>query len=180
MPTLPVDRPTGGSPQIEALAPSVPVRIDIHRLGIHAEIMAGGLNADGSLAVPPEDQADHASWYSGSPTPGATGSSIILGHVDSRKLPRGRAAFYPLGAAKPGDEVEITRADGTVAVFTVDTATVVPKDRFPADAVYGARPTPELRLITCGGAFVDGAYTGNVVVFAHLTRSRPDVWGEPS
>ncbi|MEV6207904.1 class F sortase [Kitasatospora sp. NPDC051914] len=175
VPTLPTDRSTAGAPQIEALNPSVPVHIDVPRLGIHADILAGGLNTDGSLAVPPENQADRASWYSGSPTPGTIGSSIILGHVDSRNLPRGRAAFYPLGAAKPGDEVDITRADGTVAVFTVDAATVVPKNGFPADAVYGARPTPELRLITCGGAFVNGDYTGNVVVFAHLTRSHPDV-----
>jgi hypothetical protein len=39
--------------------------------------------------------------------------------------------------------------------------------------VYGARGRPELRLITCGGSYDRGKdYSGNVVVFAHLTGIR--------
>jgi hypothetical protein len=39
---------------------------------------------------------------------------------------------------------------------------------FPASAVYGPTPDPELRLITCGGTFDPalGAYLSNTVVFA--------------
>jgi hypothetical protein len=43
-----------------------------------------------------------------------------------------------------------------------------PKDHFPTQAVYGATPDAELRLITCGGAF-DAAtshYLSNIVVYA--------------
>jgi hypothetical protein len=45
------------------------------------------------------------------------------------------------------------------------------KDRFPTEAVYGAVPDAELRLITCGGIFdhATGSYLSNVVVFARLT-----------
>jgi hypothetical protein len=42
--------------------------------------------------------------------------------------------------------------------------------------VYGARGRPELRLITCGGTpDRRSGYSGDVVVFAHLTEIRaPD------
>jgi hypothetical protein len=42
------------------------------------------------------------------------------------------------------------------------------KDRFPTQAVYGPTPDPELRLITCGGAFdyATGHYLSNIVVYA--------------
>ena len=44
------------------------------------------------------------------------------------------------------------------------------KSRFPAAAVYGPVPTPQLRLITCGGAFeqAQGQYLSNIVVYANL------------
>jgi hypothetical protein len=39
--------------------------------------------------------------------------------------------------------------------------------------VYGARSRPELRLITCGGTYDRRTgYSGNLVVFAHLTQVR--------
>ena len=42
------------------------------------------------------------------------------------------------------------------------------KSRFPTAAVYGPAPGPQLRLITCGGAFdpVTRSYLANVVVYA--------------
>ena len=40
-----------------------------------------GLTASGALQVPPT--ASIAGWYTGSPRPGATGSAVIAGHIDS-------------------------------------------------------------------------------------------------
>lgn len=42
---------------------------------------------------------------------------------------------------------------------------------FPSAVVYGPTRAAELRIVTCGGAFDRAAheYTGNVVLFAHLT-----------
>jgi hypothetical protein len=156
------------------LGPSEPVRIDIPRIGIHAGLIEVGQNPDGSVAVPSEDQAAQAAWYTGSATPGQIGPTVILGHVDSRALPRGRAAFYPLGAAHQNDEVDITRQDHTVARFRIDVVTLVGKEQFPTQAVYGPTDTPALRLITCGGTYTtaDG-YSANIIVFAHYTGSRP-------
>ncbi|MEU5090445.1 hypothetical protein [Streptomyces sp. NPDC021356] len=68
--------------------------------------------------------------------------------------------------------MDIRRADRITARFTVDLVVTVAKDRFPAEAVYGPTPAPELRLITCGGAYTGGrGYDGDVVVFAHYSGS---------
>jgi hypothetical protein len=69
-----------------------------------------------------------------------------------------------------GDHVMVTRADGTVLTFTVTKVQKVPKDTFPTAAVYGATKDPELRLLTCGGAFdhATGHYVDNLIVYAKL------------
>ncbi|MGW6263071.1 class F sortase [Streptomyces sp. NPDC055085] len=157
----------------QTLPASPPVHIDVARLGIHADVMATGLNSDGSVAVPAEDDANRAAWYEDSAAPGQVGPSVIIGHVDSLAMPQGRAVFYALGAARPGDHIDITRADGTITTFAVDDASVIAKDSFPTQAVYGPTATPQLRLITCGGNYTsDTGYTGNVIVFAHYTGTR--------
>ncbi len=169
---LPASIPRAAVPGVSALGSSAPVSIDIPSLGIHADVLALGLNPDGTVAVPAESQATEASWYDGSASPGQDGAAVILGHVDSFDLPRGRAAFYALGAAKKGDQVDVTRADGQVAVFTVDVATLIAKNDFPTGAVYGPTAGPELRLITCGGSYTTATgYAGNVIVFAHYVGS---------
>ena len=58
--------------------------------------------------------------------------------------------------------------DGLLARFTEVQA--FDKTRFPTDRVYGPTAGPELRLITCGGAF-DAAtrhYERNVIAFGVL------------
>ena len=67
-----------------------------------------------------------------------------------------------------GDEILIRRTDDTTVRFTVDHVDRVPKTQFPTDDVYGDTADPELRLITCGGAFDHDAhsYRDNVIVYA--------------
>jgi hypothetical protein len=96
---------------------------------------------------------------------------VLLGHVDSA---RGAAVFYDLGRLRPGNRVEVSRADGRVAVFTVESVERVAKDRFPTRRVYGPLDHAGLRLVTCGGAFDRAArsYRDNVIVYAALTSVR--------
>ena len=67
----------------------------------------------------------------------------------------------------------MTRADGSVAEFTIDDVQVFDRERFDPQKVYGPREDgrAELRLITCGGSFdrTTRTYTANVVVSAYLT-----------
>lgn len=96
----------------------------------------------------------------------------MAGHVDTRQGP---AVFYHLGELRRGNTVEVDRADGDTAIFSIDAIEVYRAERFPDRRVYGAAKGAELRLITCGAGFdeVEQRYRGNVVAFAHLTGRRP-------
>lgn len=67
----------------------------------------------------------------------------------------------------------VTRRDGTVAVFEVESVDQFSKDDFPTELVYGATDDAALRLITCGGEFdnAERSYRDNIVVFATLIGS---------
>ncbi|WP_438490608.1 class F sortase [Streptomyces sp. S186] len=180
---------TGGPSAAERAAPPLPpaepLRVAVPSLHIDAPLTRLGLAADGSLAPPPAGDRDLAGWYAEGTPPGATGTALIAGHVDTRTGP---AVFYRLGALKKGHTVRIPRADGRTAVFTVDAVEVYDGRHFPDEKVYGEARRPELRLITCGGGFsrAQQEYLGNVVVFAHLTGSQtsgteaaPLPWARP-
>ena len=150
-----------------------PVSVSVPAIDVRSDLLSLGLNDDGTVEVPPLGRDDQAGWYERGPAPGATGPAVILGHVDSAEW--GPGVFFDLGALEAGDEIEVARADDSVAVFTVDRVEVHPKDEFPTIDVYGNTDDAQLRLITCGGAFDPGArsYEDNVIVFATLTDTLP-------
>lgn len=104
-------------------------------------------------------------------TPGERGAAIVAGHVDTTTGP---AIFLQLRFLQPGATVDITRTDGTVATFKVDTVETFSKAKFPDKRVYADTPDAQLRLITCGGNYDRTVkdYEDNVVVFAHLDSSK--------
>ena len=155
--------------QPSTLPPSKPVSLDIPSIDVHSVVREVGRTSDGALETPaPGPYYDDAAWYRHSPTPGALGPAILLGHVDSAS--NGPSVFFRLGELRRGDRVSVTRADDAVAVFVVDEVHRYAKDDFPTRTVYGDIDHAGLRIITCGGAFDDasGHYLDNVVVFASL------------
>ncbi|HZD37294.1 MAG TPA: class F sortase, partial [Actinomycetes bacterium] len=142
-----------------------PVRIGIPRIHVSSSLDRLGRAADGTVEVP--SRWEVAGWYALGPRPGAAGSAVILGHVDSKSGP---AVFFRLRELRPGDVVEIGRADHSTARFVVRRAAQYPKLRFPTEEVYYPTLSPELRLVTCGGTFDDttGHYRSNIIVFATL------------
>ncbi|MEU4553425.1 class F sortase [Micromonospora violae] len=161
-------QPVGPGDAPAGLARSAPTSIEIPRIGVDATIMSLGTNPDGTVQVPPLDQADQAGWYEPGASPGETGNAVIVGHVDSAVL--GPAVFFDLGALTPGDTITVRRADGVPATFTVDSVKAYPKTAFPTELVYGPSDRPSLRVVTCGGQFDEAAksYPDNIVVFATL------------
>ncbi|MGI5419508.1 class F sortase [Actinomadura luteofluorescens] len=154
-----------------ALDRSLPVRVSIPSIGVRAPLARLGLGSGGEVRVPPADRPGEAGWYEGGPAPGERGAAVILGHVDSAK---GAAVFYDLGRLRPGHRIEVSRADGRVAVFAVESVERVPKGRFPTGRVYGPLGHPGLRLVTCGGALdrAERSYRDNVIVYAAETAVR--------
>ena len=151
---------------------SKPATIAIPAIGVHSVVRHLGQAANGSLEVPSGAQYNDAGWYRHSPTPGALGPAVVLGHVDSAA--QGPSVFFRLGELRRGHRVTITRADGSVAVFVVDAVHRYAKKDFPTKVVYSDIDHAGLRILTCGGAFDDaaGSYLDNIVVFASLVGSK--------
>ena len=139
--------------------------IRIPSIQVEAPIIGLGLRDDGSIEVP--ENTDETGWWSDGPEPGEIGPAVILGHVDSYIGP---AVFFRLPELNAGDQIHIDREDGTTVTYVVQLSERHHKDAFPTEAVYGATADPELRLITCGGAFDSNArsYIDNFIVFAAL------------
>ena len=139
--------------------PPVSVRIDA--IGVSSTLQPMGLAPDGTAEVPTD--FDRVGWFSAS----APGSTVLLGHVDSRVGP---AVFYRLRDLRAGDEIELGTTGGGASRFRVERTEQVAKDDFPTSAVFGASTDDVLRLVTCAGEFDRGerSYTDNLVV--HATR----------
>ncbi|MEE1928151.1 class F sortase [Streptomyces sp. TRM 70351] len=161
-PLPPAVAPLDGSP--------APQRVTVGALDVRAVVVPRGLDAQGAVDPPPLSEADTVGWYAGGPAPGEAGAALLVGHVDTEE---DEAVFYGLSTLERGARVSVTRADGTVAEFTVEDVEQVERDAFDPERVYGERHAgrAELRLITCGGTFdrEERRYSANVVVSAYLT-----------
>lgn len=149
------------------MARSVPVRVQIPAIGLDTTLIRLGLQADGTMQVPPDGFP--AGWFTGAPTPGEIGPAVVVGHVHwQRKV----GVFGDLAEVKAGNQIRVTRADRSVAIFLVTRTEQVTKAEFPSEQVYGNIDIAGLRVITCGG--YDGAsheYEDNLIVFAKLVAT---------
>ncbi|MFJ2509361.1 class F sortase [Arthrobacter citreus] len=153
------------------LRESAPVSIAVPSVRLDSTLIDLGLNPDGTVEVPATDPGAPAGWYTGSPTPGELGPSIILGHVNATG--GGPGVFADLRDLGSGDLINVSRADGSIAVFRFREGHQYSKDNFPTSLVYGNTGGPELRLITCDGYNPEtGQFDDNYVVYAQLVDSR--------
>lgn len=164
-----VAAPPAAGPQPLPPLPQVrPVGLAVPSIGVAEDQLVDLARGPAGELETPVDYA-RAGWFAGGAVPGSSGPAVIAGHVDSRSGP---AVFYRLRDLSPGDAIDVTLSDGTVAAFVVDTVQQYPKNAFPTNAVYGPVPGSALRLITCGGTFDEAArsYRDNVVVYASQVR----------
>lgn len=151
-----------------ALTAAVPTVLSIPKIKLETTFEEPlGLNPDGTAAVP--ESYTKVGWYKNGPTPGELGPAVILGHVDSFEGP---AVFFSLGQLEVGDDIFITRADGSTAHFVVSELERNEQAEFPTAKVYSDLNYAGLRLITCSGTFVKGEqrYTHNLIVYAKLVE----------
>jgi LPXTG-site transpeptidase (sortase) family protein len=150
-----------------ATAPAAyPVTLQIPSINVNAPMELLGLALDGTLQTPTD--AQKPGWFTGSSLPGEPGPVVIAGHVDSYTGP---AVFGHLKDVKRGDPITITLSGKSRVTYRVTSVATYAKDKFPTQGVYGPQKDSELRLITCGGAFVKGQYVDNMVVFAKLSAA---------
>ncbi|GAA0794526.1 class F sortase [Spirilliplanes yamanashiensis] len=144
-----------------AVPAAPPTRVGIGAQRVDALVEPAGVLPGGELAVP--DDPDRLGWWIGSALPGAArGTVLVAGHVDSARS--GPGALFRLADLPLGSTIEVRAGDRTVRYRTVARRSYA-KTRLPAD-LFRADGEPRLALVTCGGAFRDGAYERNVVVYA--------------
>ncbi|MEU8629224.1 class F sortase [Streptomyces sp. NPDC048669] len=174
-PAAPAPSASSAAPESAAPGPSlprsVPTRLRIPAIAVDAPFTPLSIGSSGRLDAPPPNDKNLAGWFKDGVTPGERGAAIVAGHVDTTTGP---AIFLQLRFLRPGSSVDITRTDGTVATFKVDTVETFSKAKFPDKRVYADTPDAQLRLITCGGNYNKTVkdYEDNVVVFAHLDSSK--------
>lgn len=161
------ERP-GNRPSTAVVA-STELSLSIPAIDVQSVLNPLGLDGAGALEVPARGpHYDEAAWFTGSPYPGETGPTVLLGHVNGRG--GAPSVFYRLAELGIGDVVTVSRPDGTQVTFEVYDSQRYQKDEFPTQAVYGDTAGSELRVITCGGDWDAsvGHYRDNVVVYARL------------
>lgn len=148
---------------------SDPTRITIPDINVRADVVTVGQAGDGSIGTPDQDPVHDAGWYKLGPSPGESGTAVIVGHVDTKNEP---AVFARISELKPGAKIEVRRSDWRVATFKVDSVSTYPKTSFPASWVYASSDRPRLALITCGGKWVGGSigYANNIIVMASFAH----------
>ena len=159
------------SPSTPAAPAATPTAISIPEIGVSHSLIQLGQNSDGTIQTPPLTAPEVPGWYRYSPAPGQVGPAVIVGHIDGTTGAEG--VFYNLGALRPGETVDVTRSDHTVAVFRIDGVNKYAKSSFPTLTVYGNTTNPQLRLITCAGPFENQHYLDDIVVYATLTGTHP-------
>ncbi len=138
-----------------------PAEVAIDRLDVAAPVDPVGVTPDGVLDVPADP--DRLGWWIGSALPGdRRGTVLIAGHVDTAR--DGKGALYRLESLPVGTRIEVRGGDRTVA-YRVTARRSYPKSRLPKD-LFRRDADGRLALVTCGGAFRNGAYDRNVVVYA--------------
>ncbi|WP_405195904.1 class F sortase [Streptomyces anulatus] len=156
---------TGSSSTDEPGQPA-PAHVSIPSIGVRSALMELGLNADGTVEVPPAEKGMTAGWYTGGSVPGAPGPAVLIGHNDTRF---GRAVFHDLKKIREGAEVLVRDTAGKTLRFTVTGKETVDKKAFPTEKVYGPTKDSTLRLITCDGGFdAEGHPVDNLIVYGAL------------
>ena len=142
----------------------VPVRLLIPAIGVSAPVLPTGVQAGGSLAIPP-DPSD-VGWWAGGGFPGEpAGAVVLVGHIDSAV--RGPGALLRLQDVRPGTAITVL-ASGQPYRYRVVALRAYAKASLPAAAVFGQQVTPRLVVVSCGGPFdaSTGHYLDNIVAYA--------------
>ncbi|MFE7544748.1 class F sortase [Streptomyces platensis] len=145
---------------VRAATTARPVGITLDALGVReAGITERGLDGDGLLTPPPYTSPQPVGWYPEGPQPGEAGAALLVARADAGG-PEGsrrhihdpdaqRAGFDRLSHLKPGERVDIRRADGSTARFTIEDVQLYDRHRFDPRRVYAAHDhgRSEIRLI---------------------------------
>lgn len=124
------------SPRRDAETPDTAVAkpgelsLSIPAIGVQSVLNPLGLDGAGALEVPARGpDYNEAAWFTGSPYPGETGPTVLLGHVNGRG--GAPSIFYRLAELGVGDVVTVSRPDGSQVSFECLRLPALPEGRVP-------------------------------------------------
>ncbi|NUU33243.1 class F sortase [Arthrobacter sp. C9C5] len=131
---------------------------------INMPIVKVGVSPDGAMEIP--EPFNQAGWYRFGPAPGAAaGTAVVAAHVDTTS---DAAPFSQLKSLAPGTLVTVQRIGALPLNFRVIQVELMAKDAFDGASVFRRDGPPQLKLVTCGGRWLDEQqnYGDNVIVTA--------------
>jgi len=151
-----------------AVAPSstlqpLPIRLQIPRIKVNANIEVLGITPAGNMDVPPNIQ--DVGWYKYGPHPGEAGSAVIVGHFGTLKGKK--SVFNDLKWLKVGDVLSVADDAGQTTSYAVRKVRTYRDTDSTNDVFNNERAGAHLNLITCAGAWnkAQKAYAKRLVVF---------------
>lgn len=153
-------------PSPSQIRPSIPVYIEIPKIGINTNIEQVGLETSGKMGVP--EGIENVGWYSLGTKPGEKGNAVIDGHLDT--ITGAPAVFYYLNKLEPGDLITVTDINNKKFVFNVTDKKSYEFNIFPLQDIFGESDASRLNLITCEGYFDRRSqnYSHRTVIFSEL------------
>ncbi len=165
--TTPIDIPVRpAAPPAQAPAPPAPISLTVAGTSINMTVVPVGVSPDKAMEIP--EAFDQAGWYRFGPAPGAgAGTAVIAGHIDTTS---DRAPFSQLKALAAGTVIQVGRQSLTALNYRVVSVELMAKDSFNGDALFRRDGPHELKVVTCGGRWLDERmdYSDNVIVTAVL------------
>jgi len=131
---------------------------------IDMPVVPGGVSAGGAMEIP--DVFDRAAWYRFGPAPGAAeGTAVIAGHIDTTS---DRAPLSALKSLATGTIIRVGREGASALTYRVAGVELMAKDKFDGASLFRRSGPHELKLVTCGGKWLDERmdYSDNVIVTA--------------
>ncbi|MDP9987043.1 MULTISPECIES: class F sortase [Arthrobacter] len=151
------------TPPAAAAAPP-PTSLTVAGTAIDMPVVPGGVSAGGAMEIP--DVFDRAAWYKFGPAPGAAeGATVIAGHIDTKS---DRAPFSALKSLAAGTVISVGREGAPAVTYRVVGVELMAKDKFDGASLFRRSGPHELKLVTCGGKWLDARmdYSDNVIVTA--------------
>ena len=148
------------------LGPGFPVRLEIPKINVSANLDYVGLTSDGALAAP--DTPMSAGWYDKGPRPGEKGSAVIDGHFGWRdNIP---AVFDNLSTLQKGDKIYVVDENDRRIAFVVRESIVYGSDGAVPAVFRSSDGKAHLNLITCEGTWneLQQSYSNRLVVFTDM------------
>jgi sortase (surface protein transpeptidase) len=150
---------------VEPVSGAQPLTLEIPSIGVHADVVPLGLEADGAMSAPTDP--DTVGWFELGPGIGAPGNALLDGHVDWGGRLR---VFGRLHQLEPGDTIRLSEPGGSTLRYSVVWTRFYPDaEAAPLDEIFAQDElAEELTLITCGGSFDESIrmYLGRWVVRA--------------